>query len=142
MTKLCPECGASLKPEQGCLELFHSLLAKDFSGPDFFAVHHLVVPSYTLQHPSRLSEEGWHTMRFTLEELLDTKNPAEVRERLSHSLSSTVRDFSLHKGNSKSLELAWSITAADVRLETAAIYGEDVRRWATSVLRDLQNAGV
>ena len=60
---VCPECGAKSTPEISCQTIFDECLIKEFTEPDFGAVHHLTVAAYMLQHSSKLSREGWLSMR-------------------------------------------------------------------------------
>jgi hypothetical protein len=52
----CLECGATSK---ACESQFHEFLAKEFTDPKYWAVHHLTVSAYMIQHSSKLTPEGW-----------------------------------------------------------------------------------
>lgn len=48
----CDECGwAEAGGRQGCRERFEAYLARDYSDPQFFRAHRLLVDAYCLQHP-------------------------------------------------------------------------------------------
>ena len=132
----CRECGAAT-PDRRCAQLFEACLANDFGDSDHLRVHHLLVPSYMLQHPSRLSRDGWFAMRDMLELFVrEGKSPAQASRELRFGLDGGNRAFSFRKGTPASFELRWSRTIADVRCDTGANYSSDVRRWAAAVLDD------
>ncbi len=50
----CDGCGFEIeRGAAGCHELFEELLAQDFSNPQYFHVHRMMVDTYCLQHPDR-----------------------------------------------------------------------------------------
>ena len=50
----CDECGwAEAGGRQGCRERFEAYLARDYSDPQFFRAHRLLVDAYCLQHPEQ-----------------------------------------------------------------------------------------
>ena len=59
---ICPGCGARVRDFDGathayigavagCWELFGEVLAREYEQPAYFAVHHLTVDAYAVQHP-------------------------------------------------------------------------------------------
>lgn len=51
---VCPSCGApSVDGLDGCLALFGTLGAREFSDTDYFPMHRLTVDAYCLQHPEQ-----------------------------------------------------------------------------------------
>jgi len=49
----CPDCGATVDGgRSGCQELFHAVLAREFSDYRYARNHRLTVDVYSLQHPS------------------------------------------------------------------------------------------
>jgi len=50
----CPSCGAQgVGGLDGCLALFGTLGAREFSDTDYFQLHRLTVDAYCLQHPEQ-----------------------------------------------------------------------------------------
>jgi len=137
---VCPECGATVPPGQACADAFQAVLSKDFSEAGFREVHHLMVPSYTLQHPSRLSRQGWLEMRKMLALfVIDGMTPVQAQRKLRLALDSGTRDFSFRKGERIRLEVVWSMTVADVRSDAAENYRDDVKAWAAAVIADTRD---
>jgi hypothetical protein len=54
----CPECGAVRHGDTTCQDGFHQMLFWENEDPANGAVHHLMVVSYHIQHPSLYSPEG------------------------------------------------------------------------------------
>ncbi len=46
----CPYCGASMGENEKCNTLFEKVLAREYSNPEYGAVHLLTVDCYSLQH--------------------------------------------------------------------------------------------
>ena len=76
MRQQCPECGASWEGEQTCQDHFHHMLFWENENPTSGAeVHHLMVLSYYLQHPSLYSPEGLDEARRLLTGFLEGGPP-------------------------------------------------------------------
>lgn len=134
MTTTCPDCNA-----ENCEEQFHRFLALEYTDMRYGAVHHLTVAAYMLQHPARLSRDGWRAMRQTLTDfLIHGENPAERLKQLNKDMDSGARSWSLSKGPRKSLpaQFTWSQTITAVDASDPAQYREDIETWARSVLAD------
>lgn len=134
---VCPSCRAT-----ACEELFHRFLALEFNDPAYGAVHHLTVPAYMLQHPHRLSQEGWRQMRATLHAfLVEGRTPQAHRAALRDSVSSSNRTTSLKNGPHQPLPAAftWSQTIAAVDHTTPQRYRQTIEQWARAVLSDAQS---
>lgn len=138
--KTCSECGASLTSGRSCQDYFDELLAKEYSNSEYGAVHHLSVPAYMLQHPSRLSKRGWLEMRRLLTSFIQQgKSPNEVRKTTQKSIQNNQRDFSFTKGEAIKLgNITWTQTISDIRMEEASTYCEDVLEWARQILKDTE----
>jgi hypothetical protein len=101
-------------------------------------VHHLMVLSYHLQHPSLYSPEGLKVARQLLAEFLDSgATPAEVRQRNRARVDSSRRKWKI-KGTAASHgsydpPIRWTMTAADVIAGGVNNYCDNVRRWAQSI---------
>ncbi len=133
----CPECGALLNPGEACVNRFHACLVLDYSGPAYGTVHHLVVATYMLQHPSRLTADGWLATRSLLKAFLhEGRTPAAVRQEDRRSLDSGVRSVKLKNRAAAPVvrTRSWPATIADVRLERGEVYCASVTQWATAAL--------
>lgn len=140
----CPECGAPVPSGGQCRDYFDACLFAE-ADPAYQVVHHLLVATYMLQHPSQLSRAGWLGTRDVLVDfLIKGKSPADVRKQNRKRLASGNRTWRL-KGGEPMAGLdagTWSQTIADVRLDNAASYCADVERWARAALSDVEKAGL
>lgn len=133
----CPECGALLEAGEACADRFHACLVLDFSDPAYGMVHHLVVATYMLQHPSRLTAEGWPAARALLKAFLhEGRTPAAVRQEDRRALDSGRRSVKLKNRAAAPVvrSRTWPATIADVRLESGEAYCASVTQWATAAL--------
>jgi hypothetical protein len=138
MTTVCPQCGAPLAPDEMCRDRFNLGQLHELEQPASYAVHHLSVPSYMLQH-NIYSREGWLHARELLRQFVeDALPPAEARQQGRVQVDSGRRSWSFTRGPKlPGVELMhWTVTVADVRLDSPEHYCADVRRWAESVLAD------
>lgn len=138
MTARCPDCGARLPAGQSCYESFTAGQLKELDNPAYWAVHHLSVPCWLLQH-DRYSRDGWlATYRLLIRFLRDGVPPATVLRQTQPKVASDRRSWSFSKGLKLPgvAEIRWSTTVADVELTTAEGYCAGVRRWAESILAD------
>jgi hypothetical protein len=135
---VCPACGAVLPLGANCQELFDLCMAREFVDPDYFAVHHLSVPAYLLQH-NAYSRHGWLATRRLLARLVDAAiTPATARRQGRGAAGGERRTWSFTRGPKLAGvdNIRWTCTIADVRLDSAEQYCADVCRWAASVLAD------
>ena len=138
MPATCPQCGAQLRPGEACQDRFNEGQLKEIEEPARYAVHHLSVPSYMLQH-NFYSREGWLNARELLRQFIEERlPPAEARRRNRIRVDSRHRSWSITRGTKlPGVErIRWTFTVADVRLDSPEHYCLDVRRWAESVLAD------
>ena len=138
MNAVCPQCGAPLAPDETCRDRFDQGQLREMEQPARFPVHHLSVPSYMLQH-NVYSREGWlHTRELLRRFVEDGLPPTEARRQGSRQVDSGHRTWSVTRGPKlPGVELIhWTVTVADVRLDSPEHYCADVRRWAASVLAD------
>lgn len=137
----CPQCGATLAPGETCRERFDAAQLIEVSDSAYYAVHHLSVPCYMLQH-NIYSRRGWLAVRSLLHEFLyQGLTPQAARKRDAAEMDSGRRTWSITKGAKlPGVEnVRWTFTIADVRVDTAEHYCADVRRWAEAVLADTQH---
>jgi hypothetical protein len=138
MDLICSLCGAPLSPGETCRDRFNLGQVQEMEHPASFAVHHLSVPTYMLQH-NHYSREGWLNVRELLRQFVeDGLVPDEARRRGRVQVDSGHRSWSFTRGPKlPGVELLrWTMTVAEVRLDTPEHYCADVRRWAESVLAD------
>jgi hypothetical protein len=109
-------------------------------------VHHLMVLSYYLQHPSLYSPEGLtHSMGLLVDFLERGLTPQDVRKRDRNVVDSGKRKFKI-KGTPAShgayrYPVHWTMTAADVVAGGMDRYYDNVRAWAQSILEALKTSG-
>jgi hypothetical protein len=138
MGTICLLCCAPLAPGETCRDRFNLGQLHELEQPASYAVHHLSVPTYMLQH-NVYSREGWLNARELLRQFVeDGLLPAEARRRSRVQVDSGHRSWSFTRGAKlPGVErIHWTFTVADVRLDTPEHYCADVRRWAESVLAD------
>lgn len=141
MSIICPLCGATLPDGTTCQEQFDLSQLKEIEQSENYAVHHLSVLCYMLQH-NVYSRLGWLGARELLSQFVyGGLTPAAARRQNRKKLDSGNRTWSLTKGEKMpGVELViWSHTIADVRLDTAEHYCADVHSWTESVLADTEH---
>lgn len=136
--EVCAACGAPLTAGQSCADRFHILLALEFTNRAYFAVHHLSVPAYLLQH-NHFSREGWLATRRLLRQFVDEQlTPEEARRQTRRTVGETQRYWRWTRGPKLATVegIAWTCTIADVRFDLVEDYCADVWKWARAVLVD------
>jgi hypothetical protein len=142
----CPECRSAWQDGITCRDHFEQMLAWEFEYPEINTVHNLTVVCYHLQHPSLYSLEGLRGAIQLLAEFLDGGiTPQEVRRRDGQKLDSGVRKYKI-KGTPAShgaypSPIHWTMTAADVIAGGPALYDQNVKKWARSVLDAIKASG-
>lgn len=132
----CRQCHAA-----GCEDRYHAFLAREYVDPRYGAVHNLTVAAYMLQHPDKLSEDGWRAMRDTLRAfLVEGRSTQQHRARIRQDVSSSNRSWSLKKGPRLVLPpgFSWSQTIENVDDATPDRYCADIEAWARAVLADAE----
>ncbi|MBZ0296512.1 MAG: DUF5946 family protein [Anaerolineae bacterium] len=143
---ICPECGAVLPAGKTCIEDFHQMLAWETEDQRLGVVHHLMVPSYYIQHPSLYSPEGLRWAHRLLANFAEQDlSPEEARRRQRDQVDSSQRDWKI-KGTPESHgsydpPIAWTMHASDVTARGMAHYITQVRTWAKSICDTLRAAG-
>ncbi len=140
MTSNCPHCGAVQDPGQNCSDRFTAAQVLELARPAYYAVHHLSVPCFMLQH-NAYSLAGWTSVRELVRQfIVDGVTPAMAMRRLRRVPGGSLRNWSYTRGP-RLLgveDIAWSMTIADVRFDTAENYCTDVRAWALRVVQDTE----
>lgn len=68
-------------PDPACAEAFDLLLAREFGDPASFAVHHLTVAAYRLEHPAGSSDHTLATLLCVLRAGVDDGRGGEALRR-------------------------------------------------------------
>jgi len=145
MIDTCPECGARRAAERTCRDHFHQMLLWESEDPTRWAVHHLMVLCYHLQHPSLYSAEGLAVARGLLADFIEHGlSPEEVRKKNSGRVASGARDWTItaRPGNQGAYDrpIHWTMTAADVVAGGADAYVENVSAWARTAHADIRQS--
>jgi len=138
MSSSCSQCGANFSSDDTCQDRFNLSQFKELEQPAYYAVHHLSVACYLLQH-NAYSRDGWLAVRELLFQFVSMGlTPAMARRQNQVRFDNGKRKQSLTKGiKLPDVEkIAWSCTIADVRLDSAELYCADVHHWAESILAD------
>ncbi len=141
----CAECGALLEAGQTCQDHFYQMLGWEWEY-QLLEVHHLMVLSYNLQHPSILSPDGLKASITLLRQFLeDGITPQQMRERISSGVDSGTRTYKITATNGAiggyAHPVSWTMRASDVIRAGADHYYESVRRWADSIRAALKESG-
>ena len=134
----CPQCGAILASDHTCRDRFNTTQMMELGDPAYYAVHHLSVVCYMLQH-NGYSGDGWVAVRQLLHQFVYAGlSPTQARRQNRRMWDSGQRRWSLTKGSrlTQINSIVWTRTVADVRIDTAEHYCADVREWAVAVLAD------
>lgn len=141
MATTCPQCGATFVSGEACIDRFNDAQIKEVENPaSYYAVHHLSVPCYMLQH-NAYSRRGWLATRQLLDQFVyKGLTPIQARRQSSRTMDSGQRTWSLTKGDKLTQvdDITWTRTIADVRIDTPEHYCADVRDWAIAVLADTE----
>ena len=134
----CPECSATWSDEGTCQEYFHQMLFWEAESPRLGEVHHLMVLSYYLQHPSLYSPDGLAEGRRLLVEFVERgATPAEVRRHNRGRLDSSQRKWKIKatpdSHGAYPRPVKWTMTAADVVAGGPEKYRDNVRGWAQTI---------
>jgi len=144
--RTCPECGTVWPNQETCQDYFHQMLFWENENPTYGVVHHLMVLSYHLQHPSLYSPEGLREAKQLLAEFLERGvTPAEVRKRNRAKVDSSKRTWKIKRTTaspgSYERPIQWTMTAADVIAGGVNKYCDNIRAWARSVQETLRVSG-
>lgn len=125
----CAWCGVSR-----CAAVFDRCLAREFEDPAFFAVHHLTVAAYRLQHGEVTARAAVALRKLIVAHLHDTPTTysmQQVREQFDGAVPVTEWDQP-PPGRTQTVG-----TIASVDFSSAEEYCASVRRWAKSVAEDV-----
>lgn len=141
----CPECGVVRHDDTACQDDFHQMLFWENEDPANGMVHHLMVISYHIQHPSLYSAEGLDYAKGLLEAFLEEgRPPKEVRKRNRAQVDSSRRTWKIkgtpERHGAHPYPITWTMTAADVVAGGIDNYCANVERWAWSIHEALKTA--
>ena len=147
MKQTCPECKAVWQEGQTCQDYFYQMLAWEHEKPENLLVHHLMVLSYHLQHPSLYSPEGLRGAIRLLDDFVGRGlAPEQVRKQNSAIVDSSQRTWKI-TGTPDShgvygRPVAWTMTSANVIENGIDNYCDSVQAWARSMYESLKSAGL
>lgn len=134
----CPDCGGLVPDDAQCSDRFWEAQAIEVAHPEYYAVHQFSVPAYYMQH-NLYSRAGWLAVRKLMGEFLfEGLTPQYARQKYRDDFDGGNRTESITRGPklAEVADVQWTFTMADVRMDTAAHYCEDVQKWAESVYHD------
>jgi Family of unknown function (DUF5946) len=146
MSQQCPDCGAEWRDDKTCEDDFHQMLFWEGENPSYWAVHHLMVLCYHLQHPCLYSADGLaEGKRLLVEFVQNGVSPQEVRRLNKDRVDSGKRTWKIKatatsKGTYAN-PIQWTMTAADVTAGGPESYCDSVRKWAQSTFEALKASG-
>jgi hypothetical protein len=146
MDTQCLECGAALPEGVTCRDHFDQMLYWEAENSANWAVHHLMVLCYHLQHPSLYSPEMLNGGMGLLADFVERGITTEqVRKRDRDKVDSGKRTWKI-KGTPESHgvykhPITWTMTAADVTGAGEPNYCDSVRAWSQSMLEALRLSG-
>ena len=137
----CPECQAPWSAGSTCQDHFYQMLYWENEFPGHGRVHHLMVTSYYLQHPSLLSPEGLDAMRLLLTDFVKGADPQELRRRNRDLVDSGKRQWKVtatpEAHGAYAHPVSWTMRAGDVVAAGPDHYLESVQTWATTIAKTL-----
>ena len=143
---VCPECGAPWPDGRTCDDDFYQMLYWESEHPEIYAVHHLMVLCFTMQHPSRYSVEGLEAGKELLTEFVaNGVLPQEMRRRNAPRVASDRRATPItarpDNQGAYAYPVTWTMTAADVAHADVHAYVENTREWARQTYAALKASG-
>ena len=144
MENKCPECGADWSKGVTCEQNFHQFGFWELADLEHLgSVHHLMVLSYHLQHPSLYSPEGLaHAKTLLIDFVAHGVTPQQVRKRDREKVASGKRPFKIsgtpESHGSYAHPVAWTLRASDVIAGGTEHYVENVKAWAQSIYAALK----
>ncbi len=145
MPRRCPECAAPWADGRTCTEHFH-LLGYWELDHQFYDVHHLMVVSYHLQHPSLYSRRGLADAVDLLLAFVDEDVPPHLmRRKIRGQVDSNVRTYRIRgtadDHGAYDHPVRWTMRVTDVTAAGIERYYDSVSAWASSILTDLRASG-
>jgi len=146
MSEHCPECGALWQDGVTCADHFHQMLFWENEDSANWAVHHLTVLCYHLQHPSLYAADGLEHAKGLLIKFVDEGvDPRVLRVHMRDEVDSGKRKFKItataNSHGAYAHPITWTMTAADVVAGGIEQYIANVTAWGRSTLADIRASG-
>jgi len=143
---VCPDYGAFWPDSASCENALHQMLVWEYENPPLWAVHHLLVLCYYLQHPRLYSPAGLTDAQQILTAfVVQGVPPEEILRRNRAALDSGKRDWKITGTatvyGTYQYPLRWPMTAADVLVGGVNNYCDNVCAWAESIHATLRASG-
>ena len=118
---------------------FNTCLALEFSNPEYFKVHHILVPAYHLQSRKYAPEIQSSVIKLLAYFLAHPDVPPSHSqiEEINKRFSSNKREVHILAKGTVGV-IPSEMTILNVRTDTAQHYCQDVVAWAHSVLSELE----
>ena len=145
MKTMCNGCGVELVYIEGetdpyqcssaaCWATYNQLMAKEFSGPGYFAAHRFTVDAYMAQHPSNISRASVQSVWVHLAALyltIEKQMPSQFVSRIMAKITAPKSQFEwLTPPDANS----YKIRVTDlIRENTPEEYTEQAKEWAKDV---------
>jgi hypothetical protein len=113
-------------------DAFELLLAREFEDPDYFAVHHLTVAAYRLEHPEDGSDHTLAVLLGVMRAAVDAGMDGPQLRRHNRYLSRRLREHPPGPVPRPGARAATRVTDV-VRARDAAEHCARVRHWAAEV---------
>jgi len=144
-TIICPECHTSWAKQQTCENYFYALGFWELDH-NLFDMHHLMVLSYYLQHPAKMSTEWLTNAKHLLVQFLEYDlTPQVARQQLQEKMNTSTRTYSIHATEASQAHypspVEWDMTIQDIVHDGIDHYYDNIRRWAESILYTLRASG-
>ncbi len=119
---------------------FNICLALEFSTPEYFRVHHILVPTYHLQCGKYTSEIQPSVVNLLRDFLLhpDVQPSRSQIEEISRRFSSNKRNEKIFTEIGTQI-ISSAMSILDIRTDTPQQYCQDVLAWAHSVLKEFES---
>ncbi|MHC1784441.1 MAG: DUF5946 family protein [Anaerolineaceae bacterium] len=140
--QFCPECGGIYKDNRTCQQIFDEFLIKEFTDPEFGAVHFITVACFMIQH-RRYSDKALGWIDSKLRDFLDKGLSAdEIRKLANLETSQEIRKWKIQRTpHDRELpDIAWSKKICDVTFceKDPAGYCREITDWARFTQKEMQ----
>lgn len=116
---------------------FNECLALEFSNPEYFEVHHLLVLTYMLQTNSYSNDYFFIALDLLQKFLKESISPKKFLNDFEKVKQHTG---TRNKAKIKNLDkFEWQMSIMQVRIDNAENYCEDVKIWANNVLNNIRD---
>ena len=140
----CPECGAPMHNGLACREIYEELLNLESSDPDGAgSVHSLSVVCYVLQHPRGYSDAALTWGLNSLKEILKNGRPRSNSPPSRRGIFDFFkRKLTAGPAIRPAAPTRWQMTIDQVYRSDSLGHPERVRRWAWTILTDLEGGSL